>query len=130
MANILAIDTGYGNVKIAYINPESKEMILDKFISTVAKLDKLDEFDDENGLLDVVYSDNTNNFDLYTVLRYIIPATYFGVKATNEMDPAQLDRFIKIKVGDNTSEWLKYGKNNNISTSILNFIKFKVKPLP
>lgn len=48
MANILAIDTGYGNVKIAYINPESKEMILDKFISTVAKLDKLDEFDDEN----------------------------------------------------------------------------------
>lgn len=45
------------------------------------------EFDDENGLLDVVYSDITNNFDLYTVLRYIIPAQYFGVKATNEMDP-------------------------------------------
>lgn len=45
------------------------------------------EFDDENGLLDVVYSDNTNNFDLYTVLRYIIPAQYFGVKTTNENDP-------------------------------------------
>ena len=49
------------------------------------------EFDDENGLLDVVYSDNTNNFDLYTVLRYIIPAQYFGVKATNEMDPRCID---------------------------------------
>ena len=45
------------------------------------------EFDDEDGLLDVVYSDNINNFDLYTVLRYIIPAQYFGVKTTNEMDP-------------------------------------------
>ena len=49
------------------------------------------EFDDENGLLDVVYSDNTNNFDLYTVLRYIIPAQYFGVKAINEMDPRCMD---------------------------------------
>lgn len=44
------------------------------------------EFEDENGLLDVVYSDDTNTFDLYTVLRYIIPAQYFGVKTINEMD--------------------------------------------
>lgn len=49
------------------------------------------EFEDENGLLDVVYSDDTNAFDLYTVLRYIIPAQYFGVKTTNEMDPKCLD---------------------------------------
>ena len=45
------------------------------------------EFDDENGLADVVYSDEKNNFDLYTVMRYIIPAQYFGVKTTNENDP-------------------------------------------
>ena len=49
------------------------------------------EFEDENGLLDVVYSDDTNTFDLYTVLRYIIPAQYFGVKTTNEMDQECLD---------------------------------------
>ena len=36
------------------------------------------------------------------------PSTLNSVYATNEMDPAQLDRFIKIKDGDNTSEWLKY----------------------
>lgn len=57
------------------------------------------------------------------------PSTLNSVYATNEMDPAQLDRFIKIKVGDNTSEWLKYGKNNNISPSILNFIKDNPKCL-
>ena len=49
------------------------------------------EFEDENGLLDVVYSDDTNTFDLYTVLRYIIPAQYFGVKTISEMDQECLD---------------------------------------
>ena len=57
------------------------------------------------------------------------PSTLNSVYTTNEMDPAQLDRFIKIKVGDNTSEWLKYGEKNNISPSILNFIKDNPKCL-
>ena len=57
------------------------------------------------------------------------PSTLNSVYATNEMDPAQLDRFIKIKVGDNTNEWLKYGKTANISPSILNFIKDNPKCL-
>ena len=57
------------------------------------------------------------------------PSTQNSVYATNEMDPAQLDRFIKIKVGDNTPEWLKYGKNTGISPNILNFIKDNPKCL-
>lgn len=57
------------------------------------------------------------------------PSTQNSIYATNEMDPAQLDRFIKIKVGDNTSEWLKYGKENDISADILNFIKDNPKCL-
>ena len=57
------------------------------------------------------------------------PSTQNSVYATNEMDPAQLDRFIKIKVGDNSSEWLKYGKKAGISPSILAFIKDNPKCL-
>ncbi len=49
------------------------------------------EFVDEKGLLDVVYSNNLNCFDLYTVLRYIIPSQYFGVKETKDMDPKCLE---------------------------------------
>ena len=45
------------------------------------------------------------------------------------MDPAQLDRFIKIKVGDSTPEWLKFGKESGISPSILTFIKDNPKCL-
>ena len=57
------------------------------------------------------------------------PSTQNSVYATNEMDPAQLDRFIKIKVGDSSSEWLKFGKAAGISPDILNFIKDNPKCL-
>ena len=57
------------------------------------------------------------------------PSTQNSVYATNEMDPAQLDRFIKIKVGDSTPEWLKFGKTSGISPSILSFIKDNSKCL-
>ena len=45
------------------------------------------------------------------------------------MDPAQLDRFLKIKVSDNTREWLNYGKQAGISLEILSFIKDNPKCL-
>ena len=57
------------------------------------------------------------------------PSTQNSVYATNEMDPAQLDRFIKIKVGDSTPEWLKFGKSSGISPTILSFIKDNPKCL-
>ena len=57
------------------------------------------------------------------------PSTQNSVYATNEMDPAQLDRFIKVKVGDNTKEWLSYGKTTGIDPRILSFIKDNPKCL-
>lgn len=57
------------------------------------------------------------------------PSTQNSVYATNEMDPAQLDRFIKIKVGDSAAEWLKFGKATGVSPGILTFIKDNPKCL-
>ncbi len=57
------------------------------------------------------------------------PSTQNSVYATNEMDPAQLDRFIKIKVGENTKEWLRYGEATGISEDILRFINDNPKML-
>lgn len=57
------------------------------------------------------------------------PSTQNSVYATNEMDPAQLDRFIKIKVTSSTPEWLSYGKKAGISQEILTFIKENPKCL-
>lgn len=57
------------------------------------------------------------------------PSTQNSIYATNEMDPAQLDRFLKIKVNENTKEWLAYGKASGISPDILNFIHDNPKVL-
>lgn len=57
------------------------------------------------------------------------PSTQNSVYATNEMDPAQLDRFLKLKVTSNTSEWIRYGKIAGISPAILQFIKKNPKCL-
>ena len=57
------------------------------------------------------------------------PSTQNSVYATNEMDPAQLDRFIKIKVGESSKEWLKYGEKSGMSEDILRFIKDNPKML-
>lgn len=57
------------------------------------------------------------------------PSTQNSIYATNEMDPAQLDRFLKIKVGDNASEWLAYGKQAGLDPQILSFIKDNPKCL-
>ena len=50
------------------------------------------------------------------------PSTQNSIYATNEMDPAQLDRFLKIKVKDNADNWLEYAKLTGISPEIIKFI--------
>lgn len=51
------------------------------------------------------------------------PSTQNSMYATNEMDPAQLDRFLKIKVESSSREWLNYGRGAGISPDVLTFIK-------
>lgn len=57
------------------------------------------------------------------------PSTLNSVYATNEMDPAQLDRFLKIKVTDDTQDWLNYAEQNGISENIQDFIRNNPKCL-
>lgn len=57
------------------------------------------------------------------------PSTLGSMYATNEMDPAQLDRFLKIKVGSDVRGWISYGKKAGISSEILDFIKDNPKCL-
>ena len=46
------------------------------------------------------------------------PSTQNSAYATNEMDPAQLDRFLKLKVTSNANEWIRYGKKTGISPAV------------
>lgn len=50
------------------------------------------------------------------------PSTQTSMYATNEMDPAQLDRFIKIKVHEDANEWAAFAVENHFERSIVEFI--------
>ena len=57
------------------------------------------------------------------------PSVQNSVYATNEMDPAQLDRFIKIKVREDVDEWINYALDNNFDQTIVQFISNNQKCL-
>ena len=50
------------------------------------------------------------------------PSTQSSMYATNEMDPAQLDRFIKIKVREDSGEWVSFAVEQNFERSLVEFI--------
>ena len=50
------------------------------------------------------------------------PSTQNSVYATNEMDPAQLDRFIKIKVHEDANEWVAFAVEHHFERSLVEFI--------
>lgn len=50
------------------------------------------------------------------------PSTQNSIYSTNEMDPAQLDRFIKIKVREDADEWINFAIESDFDKSIVEFI--------
>lgn len=50
------------------------------------------------------------------------PCTQTSMYVTNEMDPAQLDRFIKIKVHEDAGEWATFAVEHHFEKSLIEFI--------
>lgn len=57
------------------------------------------------------------------------PCTQNSMYATNEMDPAQLDRFIKIKVHESVDEWIDFAIDHDIDKTLIEFIANNGKAL-
>lgn len=57
------------------------------------------------------------------------PSTSSSYYQTMDRDPAQLDRFIKIDVKTNSSSFLNYGQEHNLSPVLLEYIKDNKKNL-
>lgn len=56
------------------------------------------------------------------ILAAMNPSTQTSVYATNEMDPAQLDRFIKIKVYEDVNEWTSFAVEQHFERELVEFI--------
>ena len=118
------------------ISPEEKiKLLLDKKVKPVIIfIDEINRTENTvyKELMNILLTRSVNGYNFPWWVFFIgamNPSTQNSTYATNEMDPAQLDRFIKIKVKDSAKEWLKYGKNVGMSKSILDFINDNPKCL-
>lgn len=76
-------------------------------------------------LMNIILTKTVNGYKLPWWVFFVAainPSNQNSMYATNEMDPAQLDRFIKIKVKENTVDWVTYALDNNFDNTIIEFI--------
>lgn len=90
--------------------------------------------DEINRTDNAVYKELMNILLTRVVNGYQLPWWVFFVAAmnpsnddsayqTNEMDPAQLDRFFKICAKENLSEWVEYAKTTGMDSTLMEFVK-------
>lgn len=83
-------------------------------------------------LMNIVLTRTVNGYKFpwwVFIIAAMNPSTQSSIYSTNEMDPAQMDRFIKIKIKEDAGEWINYAVNHNIDSSIVNFISSNEKCL-
>ena len=76
-------------------------------------------------LMNIILTRTVNGYQFpwwVFIMAAMNPSTQTSMYATNEMDPAQLDRFIKIKVHENAAEWAEFAIENHFERSIVEFI--------
>lgn len=76
-------------------------------------------------LMNVILTRTINGYKLpwwCFIIAAMNPSTQESMYATNELDPAQLDRFFKLKVKEDSFEWVSYAAENGYDKSIIEFI--------
>jgi MoxR-like ATPase len=76
-------------------------------------------------LMNIVLNKNINGYDLpwwVTIVGAVNPSSQNSTYATNEMDDAQKDRFLKIVVDAKLSDWVDYALDKGIDTDVINAI--------
>lgn len=76
-------------------------------------------------LMNIILNKNVSGYDLpwfCNIVTAVNPCSQNSVYSTNEMDPAQLDRFLKLKADANLDEWVDFGLKKGINSDILEAI--------
>ncbi len=112
------------------LSPEEKIALLKerKISPVIIFFDEINRTDSQvyKELMNILLTRSVNGYEFpwwVFIIGAMNPASSESVYATNEMDPAQLDRFIKINVKANSVDWLNYAKSANLSPIIQTYIK-------
>lgn len=83
------------------------------------------ELQTQKELMNIILNKSVNGYNLpwwVVIVSAINPCSQNSVYATNEMDPAQLDRFLKIKVDSNLEEWVNYALDKGLNSDCIEAI--------
>jgi len=73
-------------------------------------------------LMNIILNKSINGYDLpwwCNIVSAVNPCSQNSTYATNELDDAQLDRFLKIKVDAKLDEWTDYALENGLSGDVI-----------
>lgn len=76
-------------------------------------------------LMNIILTRSVNGYQFpwwVFIMAAMNPASQNSIYITNEMDPAQLDRFIKIKVRESANEWIDYAIDHGVDRTLMEFI--------
>jgi len=76
-------------------------------------------------LMNIILNKNVNGYDIpwfVSIVAAINPSSQNSAYSTNEMDPAQLDRFLKIKIEPRLEAFIEYGLSKKLNTEVLSAI--------
>lgn len=112
------------------LTPQEKiNKILNKEITPVIIfIDEINRTDNAvyRELMNILLTRVVNGYELPWWVFFVAamnPSSDDSLYQTNEMDPAQLDRFFKITAKENLQEWVDYAKNTAMDTTLIEFIK-------
>lgn len=73
-------------------------------------------------LMNIILNKSINGYNLpwfVSIVSAINPCSQNSTYATNELDDAQLDRFLKLKVEANLEDWIDYSLERGVNTDIV-----------
>jgi len=127
MVSVLdGVENGFSQDNLSF--EEKIEMIRSKKVTPVVIFfDEINRTDMAvfRELMNVILTRTVNGYRLpwwVFIMAAMNPATQNSIYTTNDMDPAQLDRFIKIKVRESSEEWLNYAIDHNVDRTLMEFI--------
>jgi len=133
LASELTVDTLLEGVENQYscndlTLEEKQELILSHKVKPVILFfDEINRTDNSvfRELMNIILTRTVNGYQFpwwVFIIAAMNPCSQNSIYATNEMDPAQLDRFIKIKVREDADEWIQYALKEGFDSTIVQFI--------
>jgi MoxR-like ATPase len=111
------------------LDPETKLKLIEtgEVKPVILFIDELNRTEQQTmkELMNIVLNRNVNGYDLpwwVSVVSAINPASQNSTYSTNEMDDAQRDRFIKIKVEARLEDWVDYALQSKLNPDIVESI--------